>query len=55
MNPKFLKGSSSVADDVMATRDMLPSAYEELTHDPLMAGGVKPVGSKAWLIRDGVR
>ena len=57
MNPKFLKGSSrsSVADGVMATRDMQLSAYEKLTHDPLMADGVEPVGSKAWIMRAGIR
>ncbi|KAK2548311.1 Semaphorin-5A [Acropora cervicornis] len=55
VNPKFLKGSSSVADGVMATRDMQLSAYEKLTHDPLMADGVEPVGSKAWIMSDGIR
>ena len=55
MNPKFLNGSFSGADGVMATRNMLPSAYQGLTHEPLMADGVEPVGSKAWFIRNGIR
>ncbi|XP_015766684.1 PREDICTED: semaphorin-5A-like [Acropora digitifera] len=55
VNPKFLNGSFSGADSVMATRNMLPSAYQGLTHEPLMADGVEPVGSKAWFIRNGIR
>ena len=55
MNPKYLKSSSSVADGVMATKDMLFSAYKELKHGALMADGVEPVGSKAWFIRNGIR
>ncbi|XP_044178749.1 semaphorin-5B-like isoform X2 [Acropora millepora] len=56
VNPKYLKGSlSAVADGVMATRDMLSSAYGDLIHDPLMDDGVGPVKSKAWFIRDGIR
>ena len=55
MNTKFLKGSSSVPDGVMATKNLLSSAYEELIHDSLMADGVEPVGSKAWFIRNGIR
>ena len=56
MNPKYLKSSySAVPDGVMATKDMLPSAYGDLSHGPLMADGVEPVGSKAWFIRNGIR
>lgn len=56
MNPKYLKSSYSAAvDGVMATKDMLRSAYGDLLHDALMADGVEPVGSKAWLIRNGIR
>ncbi|XP_067023381.1 semaphorin-5A-like isoform X2 [Acropora muricata] len=55
VNPKFLNGSASGADGVMATRNMLPSAYQGLTHEPLMADGVEPIGSKAWFIRNGIR
>jgi len=53
VNSKYLKSSySAVADGVMATRDMLSSAYGDLTHDPLMADGVQPVGLKAWFINE---
>lgn len=55
MNPKYLKSSSSVVDGVMATKDMLSSAYGDLIHNTLMADGVEPVGSKAWFIRNGIR
>ena len=55
MNPKYLKPSSSAADGVMATKDMLSSAYGQLIHGPLIADGVEPVGSKAWFIRNGIR
>ena len=53
MNSKYLKTSySAVADGMMATRDMLSSAYGDLAHDPLMADGVQPVGLKAWFINE---
>ena len=56
MNPKYLKSSySAVADGVMATKNMLPSAYGDLLHDPLMADGVEPVELKAWLIINEIR
>ena len=55
MNPKYLKSSSSVADGVMATKDMLTLAYVDLLHNTMLSDGVKPVGSKAWFIRNGIR
>ncbi|XP_044179118.1 LOW QUALITY PROTEIN: semaphorin-5A-like [Acropora millepora] len=55
VNPKYLKRSSSVADGVMATKDMLTLAYVDLMENTLMSDGVKPVGSKAWFIRNGIR
>ncbi|XP_015748539.1 PREDICTED: semaphorin-5A-like [Acropora digitifera] len=55
VNRKYLKSSSSVADGVMATKDMLTLAYVDLMENTLMSDGVKPVGSKAWFIRNGIR
>ena len=55
VNPKYLKSSSSVADGVMATKDMLTLAYVDLMQNTMLSDGVKPVGSKAWFIRNGIR
>ena len=55
VNPTYLKSSSSVADGVMATKDMLTLAYVDLMHNTMLSEGVKPVGSKAWFIRNGIR
>ena len=58
MNPKYLKSSynySAVADGVMATKDMLSSAYGEIMHITLMADAVEPLGSKAWFVSNGIR
>ena len=43
VNPKYLKSSSSVADGVMATKDMLTSAYGDLIHNTLIANLTDPL------------